>query len=157
MAKKDYLGVEPAFVGDNKPYTGLTGKIPKLPPQPNPIPTAQNPLVYYVISQIGNTAVGGAWYTLEADDNKTWHIHHIHIRVNNSLAAGTYGVSITDTALGGIDGTFYLQYQLVGDSKQIDLDFHQAIIFKKRIRVWIGLGAGNDPYTISMFGYVQNK
>ena len=141
-----------------KPFTGLTGKIPKLPAQSDPTPTKQNPLTYYSKTISGLTPAVG-WVVFEGDDNKIWHIHHIHIRVNDSAAAGTYTVEVTNMDAAGLDGDFTVIYHDVGDIKQVDTDFQQAVLFPKRIRVYfIDDGAvGGDAYTITITGFVQNK
>lgn len=154
MAKKEYLGVEPTFVGDGKPYVGLTGKIPAQAEPPKPL---QNPPIPYLKCLTGLTAAGGSYYILENDPLKEWDIHHIFINVDDGFAVGTYNVTIEDTDTGGVDGTLILPYQDVGRRSPVDKDYTKPLTFKKRIRVYIGLGAGGDTYTILVWGFVRNK
>lgn len=127
------------------------GLIPIL--EDTPPPVSNNPLIYYQKTYVGNTVGGGAWIDLESELNKVWQIHHIHIRINDG-STGTYTVIVTDT-LSGNDGTIYFTWHNVGNPKQVDLDLVEAAIFKKRLRFWIGTGAGGDPFTFTVIGYTQ--
>jgi len=144
--KKEYLGVEPPFLGfEAEAIKNFTGKIPKLP---EAVPPQQNPLTYWCKYKGGNTPT--TTY-LENTPGKIYWVHHIYLSIWGM--GNVYAVSIQDKNGGNV----YMLFIDVGDTENIDLEFSVPLKFEDMVRVDItGLGAG-DAFFTQMVGYVQNK
>lgn len=133
-----------------KPFTG------KIPVYPERQEDTVRPRQHYQRSKIGTTGAGTNTVINEQYPTKNIYLHHIHIRINDSLGIPTAAATIRDGVLGGQIFNS-MSWQTIGDEHIIDVDLVAPLLLQRSVIVQlIEFGAGGNAYTVTIIGYLED-
>jgi len=145
MAKKEYIGVEPPFLGFGVPIKGVTGKIPKLP-ETAKSELDTNPSTLFQVSQ--NLTSNANWQTVAELNNSEYQVYSIII--TSSEAAAGLNIFLSDQT-----GAHQVYHYALQATNPLIINSSVPIIFKNKVQLYSN--TVGDSLFVTLRGFIVPK